>query len=200
MSKAATASNKNLHRTISQNLLRRQSTRSSLKSATSRQSAKSLRSEHRHVLPEDIDALHRDPQIRAEIRSLSSRTNTPAKSPASSSSQTKNFPLLLGKKTVTLISLFFFLYFYFSFIYSILYIHILYTHITFINICIYLYKILYYNFINVIMLNNKKYTKCLKKQTKIFTAFLFFFTFFLFFYLPLMKNRVIFRLIKIEDG
>lgn len=86
MSKAATASNKNLHRTISQNLLRRQSTRSSLKSATSRQSAKSLRSEHRHVLPEDIDALHRDPQIRAEIRSLSSRTNTPAKSPASSSS------------------------------------------------------------------------------------------------------------------
>jgi protein serine kinase H len=74
---AASSSNKNLHRTISKNLLERQSTRNSVKSARStksnksNKSAKSLRSEHRRVMPEEIDELHRDPEIQAELSSLS---------------------------------------------------------------------------------------------------------------------------------
>jgi len=77
---AASSSNKNLHRTISKNLLERQSTRNSVKSAKStkstksnrsNKSARSLRSEHRRVLPEEIDELHRDPEVQAELSSLS---------------------------------------------------------------------------------------------------------------------------------
>ncbi len=74
---AASSSNKNLHRTISKNLLERQSTRNSVKSAKSNKSnksnksAKSLRSEHRRVMPEEIDELHRDPEVQAELSSLS---------------------------------------------------------------------------------------------------------------------------------
>jgi len=70
---AATSSNKNLHRTISKNLLERQSTRNSVKSAKSSRStksSKSLRSEHRRVMPEEIDALHKDPEVQAELSSL----------------------------------------------------------------------------------------------------------------------------------
>ena len=79
-SNAASSSNKNLHRTISQNLLQRQSTRAnstksakstkSTKSNKSNRSARSLRSEHRRVQPEEIDALHRDPEVQAELSSL----------------------------------------------------------------------------------------------------------------------------------
>ena len=77
---AASSSNKNLHRTISKNLLERQSTRNSVKSAKStkstksnrsNKSARSLRSEHRRVMPEEIDELHRDPEVQAELSSLS---------------------------------------------------------------------------------------------------------------------------------
>ncbi len=74
---AASSSNKNLHRTISKNLLERQSTRNSVKSAKSTKSNKSnkslrsLRSEHRRVMPEEIDELHRDPEVQAELSSLS---------------------------------------------------------------------------------------------------------------------------------
>ena len=77
---AASSSNKNLYRTISKNLLERQSTRNSVKSAKStkstksnksNKSAKSLRSEHRRVMPEEIDELHRDPEVQAELSSLS---------------------------------------------------------------------------------------------------------------------------------
>lgn len=71
---AASSSNKNLHRTISKNLLERQSTRNSVKSARStksNRSGRSLRSEHRRVLPEEIDELHRDPEVQAELSSLS---------------------------------------------------------------------------------------------------------------------------------
>ncbi len=74
---AASSSNKNLHRTISKNLLERQSTRNSVKSAKStksnrsNKSAKSLRSEHRRVMPEEIDELHKDPEVQAELSSLS---------------------------------------------------------------------------------------------------------------------------------
>ena len=79
---AAGSSTKNLHRTISQNLLQRNSTYSrgnssksakstrSTKSNKSNKSGRSLRSEHRRVQPEEIDALHRDPQIKAELASL----------------------------------------------------------------------------------------------------------------------------------
>ena len=75
---AASSSNKNLHRTISKNLLERQSTRNSVKSAKStksnksNKSARSLRSEHRRVMPEEIDELHRDPEVQAELSSLNS--------------------------------------------------------------------------------------------------------------------------------
>ena len=81
-SNAAGSSNKNLHRTISQNLLQRNSTYSrgnssksakstrSTKSNKSNKSGRSLRSEHRRVQPEEIDALHRDPEIRADLASL----------------------------------------------------------------------------------------------------------------------------------
>ena len=71
---AASSSNKNLHRTISKNLLERQSTRNSVKSARStksNRSGRSLRSEHRRVLPEEIDELHKDPEVQAELSSLS---------------------------------------------------------------------------------------------------------------------------------
>ena len=74
---AASSSNKNLHRTISKNLLERQSTRNSVKSAKStksnksNKSARSLRSEHRRVLPEEIEELHKDPEVQAELSSLS---------------------------------------------------------------------------------------------------------------------------------
>ncbi len=76
---AASSSNKNLHRTISKNLLERQSTRNSVKSAKStkstksnksNRSARSLRSEHRRVMPEEIDELHKDPEVQAELSSL----------------------------------------------------------------------------------------------------------------------------------
>ena len=77
---AATSSNKNLHRTISQNLIHRQSTRAnstksakstrSTKSNKSNRSGKSLRSEHRRVQPEEIDELHRDPDVQADLLSL----------------------------------------------------------------------------------------------------------------------------------
>lgn len=62
---AASSSNKNLHRTISKNLLERQSTRNSIKSAKSakstksnksNKSSKSLRSEHRRVSDDVIDS------------------------------------------------------------------------------------------------------------------------------------------------
>jgi protein serine kinase H len=75
---AASSSNKNLHRTISKNLLERQSTRNSVKSAKStksnksNKSARSLRSEHRRVQPEEIDELHKDPEVQAELSSLNS--------------------------------------------------------------------------------------------------------------------------------
>jgi len=76
---AATASNKNLHRTISHNLLQRQSTRSranSTKSSKSNRSTKSnksnrsLHSEHRRVQQEEIEALLRDPEVQADLKSL----------------------------------------------------------------------------------------------------------------------------------
>ncbi|XP_052815463.1 serine/threonine-protein kinase H1 homolog [Mya arenaria] len=79
VSMAATASNKNLHRTISHNLLQRQSTRSranSTKSSKSNRSTKSnksnrsLHSEHRRVQQEEIDALLRDPEVQEDLRSL----------------------------------------------------------------------------------------------------------------------------------
>ena len=77
---ASSSSNKNLHRTISQNLLQRQSQRAnstksakstkSTKSNRSNKSAKSLRSQHGRVQPEEIDELHKDPEIQAELSSL----------------------------------------------------------------------------------------------------------------------------------
>ncbi|XP_060608552.1 serine/threonine-protein kinase H1 homolog [Ruditapes philippinarum] len=80
---AASSSNKNLHRTISHNLLQRQSTRSranstksakstrSTKSNKSNKSGRSLHSEHRRVQQEEIEALHRDPEVQADLASLS---------------------------------------------------------------------------------------------------------------------------------
>ena len=79
---AASSSNKNLHRTISRNLIQRQSTRSranstksakstrSTKSNKSTKSGRSLRSEHRRVQQEEIEALHRDPEVQADIASI----------------------------------------------------------------------------------------------------------------------------------
>lgn len=77
---AATASNKNLHRTISQNLLQRRSTHAnstksakssrSTKSNKSNKSARSLRSEHRRVQPEEIEELLKDPEVQADLASL----------------------------------------------------------------------------------------------------------------------------------
>ncbi|KAK7114645.1 serine/threonine-protein kinase H1 homolog [Littorina saxatilis] len=76
---AASSSQKNLHRTISQNLLQRQSTRGnstkstkSNKSNKSNRSGHSLRSDRRRVQPEEIDELHKDPEVQAELASLSS--------------------------------------------------------------------------------------------------------------------------------
>jgi len=79
-SNAAGSSNKNLHRTISNNLLhRQQSTRAnstksnkSNRSSKSNRSNRSLRSEHRRVLPEEIEQLHKDPDFVAELSSLAS--------------------------------------------------------------------------------------------------------------------------------
>lgn len=83
VSMAASSSNKNLHRTISHNLLQRQSTRSranstksakstrSTKSNRSNKSGRSLHSEHRRVQQEEIEALHRDPEVQADLASLS---------------------------------------------------------------------------------------------------------------------------------
>ncbi|KAL8591710.1 Serine/threonine-protein kinase H1 [Nucella lapillus] len=72
-------SQKNLHRTISHNLLQRQSTRGnstksakSTKSNKSNRSGHSLRSDRRRVQPEEIDELHKDPEVQAELASLSS--------------------------------------------------------------------------------------------------------------------------------
>ncbi|ESO98355.1 hypothetical protein LOTGIDRAFT_114439 [Lottia gigantea] len=76
LTNAAGSANKNLHRTISQNLLQRQSTQNSAKSSKSGKSVKSiksqgsLRSDPHRVLPEEIDALHRDPEVLADIASL----------------------------------------------------------------------------------------------------------------------------------
>lgn len=77
---AASSSNKNLHRTISQNIIHRQSIRAnstksakstrSTKSNKSNRSGRSLRSEHRRVQPEEIDELHRDPEVQADLASL----------------------------------------------------------------------------------------------------------------------------------
>ncbi|PVD20651.1 hypothetical protein C0Q70_18809 [Pomacea canaliculata] len=76
---AATSSQKNLHRTISQNLLQRQSTRAnstksakSTKSNKSNRSGHSLRSDRRRVQPEEIEELHKDPEVQAELASLCS--------------------------------------------------------------------------------------------------------------------------------
>lgn len=68
---AATSSQKNLHRSISQNLLKRQSSRAqsnrsakSTRSNKSNRSAVSLRSQHQRVLPEELDELvQRDPDF-----------------------------------------------------------------------------------------------------------------------------------------
>lgn len=73
-----TSNSKLLRRTVSKNLMERQSTRSSDKStrsSRSNRSAHSLRSEHRRVGPEEIDALHRDPEFQAELSSLSSASH-----------------------------------------------------------------------------------------------------------------------------
>ena len=77
------ASTKNLHRHISQNISQRHSQReSSTKSAKSNKSTKSnksnrsghsLRSDRRRVQPEEIDELHKDPEIQEELRSLGSQ-------------------------------------------------------------------------------------------------------------------------------
>lgn len=76
------ASTKNLHRNISQNISTRNSQRdSSTKSAKSNKSTKSnksnrsghsLRSDRRRVQPEEIDALHKDPEVQADLASLGS--------------------------------------------------------------------------------------------------------------------------------
>jgi len=74
MTTATTSNSRLLRRTVSKNLMERQSTRSSDKStrsSRSNRSAHSLRSEHRRVGPEEIDALHRDPEFQAELSSLS---------------------------------------------------------------------------------------------------------------------------------
>lgn len=76
----AASAHKNLHRTISNNLINRQqsahanSTRStrSNRSSRSNRSVRSLRSEHRRVQPEEIEQLHKDPDFVAELSSLGS--------------------------------------------------------------------------------------------------------------------------------
>ena len=81
VSKTAGSSNINLHRTISHNLIhRQQSTRAnstksnkSNRSNRSNLSNRSLRSEHRRVLPEEIEQLHKDPEFVAEMNSMSSQ-------------------------------------------------------------------------------------------------------------------------------
>lgn len=68
-----TQSSKDLHSTISKNLMEQRSIRISDKSARSNKSNKSghsLRSEHRRVAPEDIEELHRDPEVQAELSSI----------------------------------------------------------------------------------------------------------------------------------
>ncbi|XP_076449440.1 serine/threonine-protein kinase H1 homolog [Babylonia areolata] len=79
LASGASSSQKNLHRTISHNLLQRQSTREnstksakSTKSNKSNRSGHSLRSDRRRVQPEEIDELHKDPEVQAELASLSS--------------------------------------------------------------------------------------------------------------------------------
>lgn len=73
-------SSKDLHSTISKNLMEQRSGRISDKSARSNKSNKSgrsIRSEHRRVAPEDIEALHRDPEVQAELSSIcGSRTRS----------------------------------------------------------------------------------------------------------------------------
>ncbi|GFO25451.1 serine/threonine-protein kinase h1 homolog [Plakobranchus ocellatus] len=76
---AAQASSRNLHRTISQNLLQRQSQRAnstksskSTRSNKSNRSGHSLRSDRRRVQPEEIDELHKDPEVQADLASLGS--------------------------------------------------------------------------------------------------------------------------------
>ena len=74
MTTTTTSNSRLMRRTCSKNLMERQSTRSSDKStrsSRSNRSAHSLRSEHRRVGPEEIDALHRDPEFQAELSSLS---------------------------------------------------------------------------------------------------------------------------------
>ncbi|KAL8603961.1 Serine/threonine-protein kinase H1 [Nucella lapillus] len=73
------SSQKNLHRTVSHNLLQLQSVREnstksvkSSKSNKSNRSGHSLRSDRRKVQPEEIDELHKDPEVQAELASLSS--------------------------------------------------------------------------------------------------------------------------------
>lgn len=81
VSNTAGSSNINLHRTISHNLIhRQQSTRAnstksnkSNRSNRSNLSNRSLRSEHRRVLPEEIEQLHKDPEFVAEMNSMSSQ-------------------------------------------------------------------------------------------------------------------------------
>lgn len=81
VSNTAGSSNINLHRTISHNLIhRQQSTRAnstksnkSNRSNRSNLSNRSLRSEHRRVLPEEIEQLHKDPEFVAEMNSISSQ-------------------------------------------------------------------------------------------------------------------------------
>lgn len=78
LTNANAAGSKNLHRTISQNLIHRQSIRSSksakstrsTKSNKSNRSGRSLRSEHRRVMPEEIDELHRNPEVQADLMSI----------------------------------------------------------------------------------------------------------------------------------
>jgi protein serine kinase H len=70
----APLSTKNPRRGASKSQMEHQSTRSSDKStrsSRSNRSAHSLRSEHRRVDPDEIDALHRDPEFQAELSSLS---------------------------------------------------------------------------------------------------------------------------------
>ena len=94
-SNAAGSSNINLHRTISHNLIHRQqstranSTRSNKSNGSSKsnRSTRSLRSEHRRVLPEEIEQLHKDPDFVAELTSISSNTGDSNSSHGSNNSR-----------------------------------------------------------------------------------------------------------------
>ncbi|KAF6031392.1 PSKH1 [Bugula neritina] len=94
-SNAAGSSNINLHRTISHNLIhRQQSTRAnstksnrSNRSSKSNRSNRSLRSEHRRVLPEEIEQLHKDPEFVAELTSISSHNGDAHSSHGSNTSK-----------------------------------------------------------------------------------------------------------------